>query len=528
MKSEMLFSFLAAASVQPAAAIAQTAERQRQELPNILFCLADDVSYPYWGAYGCPWVRTPNADRVAREGMLFMNAYTCNAKSGPSRSCILTGRNSWQLEEACNHFAVWPQKFKTFAEVLGENGYVVAKTGKGWAPGDPGKKNGKRRELIGDSYDRIKLSPATPEISNIDYAANFSEFIDTRDPTKPFFFWYGGLEPHRAYEYGSGAAKGNYRPESIDRIPGYWPDVPETRHDLLDFAFELQHFDDHLGRMLRKLEDEGLLENTIIVVTADNGMPFPRVKGQAYYASNHLPMAVWWPRGMKKKGVRNEDFVNFIDLAPTFLEVAGIDGEACGMQPIQGKSLLPVFLSGKKKADRTRSHVLIGKERHDIGRPDDEGYPIRGIVTSGYLYVHNFETDRWPAGNPETGYLNCDGGAIKSYLITHKNSDKDARAFWQLNLGKRPAEELYDLRKDPDCLLNLAGTKEYIPVQEKLRKQLFTELKAQGDPRMLGKGDIFDRYPYCAPTHRDYYNRLMKGEKLKWPGWINKTYVDNE
>ena len=96
MKSEMLFSFLAAASVQPAAAIAQTAERQRQELPNILFCLADDVSYPYWGAYGCPWVRTPNADRVAREGMLFMNAYTCNAKSGPSRSCILTGRNSWQ------------------------------------------------------------------------------------------------------------------------------------------------------------------------------------------------------------------------------------------------------------------------------------------------------------------------------------------------------------------------------------------------------------------------------------------------
>lgn len=280
--------------------------------------------------------------------------------------------------------------------------------------------------------------------------------------------------------------------------------------------------------MLRKLEDEGLLENTIIVVTADNGMPFPRVKGQAYYASNHLPMAVWWPRGMKKKGVRNEDFVNFIDLAPTFLEVAGIDGEACGMQPIQGKSLLPVFLSGKKKADRTRSHVLIGKERHDIGRPDDEGYPIRGIVTSGYLYVHNFETDRWPAGNPETGYLNCDGGAIKSYLITHKNSDKDARAFWQLNLGKRPAEELYDLRKDPDCLLNLAGTKEYIPVQEKLRKQLFTELKAQGDPRMLGKGDIFDRYPYCAPTHRDYYNRLMKGEKLKWPGWINKTDVDNE
>ena len=115
--------------------------------PNILFCLADDVSFPFWGAYGCKWVRTPHIDQLASQGTLFMNAYTCNAKSGPSRSCILTGRNSWQLEAACNHFAFWPSQFKTFAEVMRENGYVVAKTGKGWAPGDPGQINGKRREL---------------------------------------------------------------------------------------------------------------------------------------------------------------------------------------------------------------------------------------------------------------------------------------------------------------------------------------------------------------------------------------------
>lgn len=527
MKSEILFPVLSLTFMPVTVAVAQMRELQQKERPNVLFCLADDVSYPYWGAYGCSWVRTPNTDRVAREGMLFMNAYTCNAKSGPSRSCILTGRNTWQLEEACNHFAFWPQKFKTFAEVLSENGYVVAKTGKGWLPGNQGRKNGKKRELVGPSWDRIKLSPVTSEISNIDYAANFSDFIDTRDKTKPFFFWYGSFEPHRLYEYGSGVAKGNYRLEDIDRIPGYWPDVPETRHDMLDFAFELQHFDNHLGRMLEKLEIEGLLENTIVVVTADNGMPFPRVKGQAYHASNHIPMAVWWPQGMKKKGVRNNDFVNFIDLAPTFLEVAGIDGEACGMQPIQGKSLLPIFTSGKRKAERARDCVLIGKERHDIGRPDDKGYPIRGIVTKEYLYIYNFETERWPAGNPETGYLNCDGGAVKTYLIAHKNTDEKGRTLWQLNFGKRPADELYDLRRDPDCLINLAGEKKYAKIKEQLRLRLFTELRFQGDPRMLGKGEVFENYLYCDPGHRDYYNRFMRGEKLKWPGWIYKTDIDD-
>ena len=218
MKSEILFPVLSLTFMPVTVAVAQMRELQQKERPNVLFCLADDVSYPYWGAYGCSWVRTPNTDRVAREGMLFMNAYTCNAKSGPSRSCILTGRNTWQLEEACNHFAFWPQKFKTFAEVLSENGYVVAKTGKGWLPGDQGRKNGKKRELVGPSWDRIKLSPVTSEISNIDYAANFSDFIDTRDKTKPFFFWYGSFEPHRLYEYGSGVAKANYRMEDIDSI----------------------------------------------------------------------------------------------------------------------------------------------------------------------------------------------------------------------------------------------------------------------------------------------------------------------
>lgn len=507
----------------PSLAYSQNVIQDRKKQPNILFCLADDVSFPYWGSYGCSWVRTPNIDKLASQGMLFMNAYTCNAKSGPSRSCILTGRNSWQLEAACNHFAFWPQEFKTFAEVMRENGYSVAKTGKGWAPGDPGKINGKRRELIGESFDKIKLKPLTSEISPIDYAANFSQFLDTRDKSKPFFFWYGSLEPHRFYEYGSAVNKGNYEVNSIDEIPPYWPDCAETRNDMLDFALELEHFDAHLGAMIDKLEKEDLLDNTIIVVTADNGMPFPRIKGQAYHHSNHLPMLVYW-QGTVKAGVKNTDFVNFIDLAPTFLDIAGIDGEKEGMQHIEGKSLLPLIKSGKEKYDSSRDYVLIGKERHDIGRPNDEGYPIRGIVTYNYLYVYNFEPERWPAGNPETGYLNCDGGAIKTELI--KDGMNGEKKYWNLNFGKRPKEELYDIIKDPYCMNNIINSKDGRKVADNLKEKMFIELKRQGDHRIMGDSSYYEKMPYCDTSHRDYYNRVLRGEDIKFPGWIFKSDID--
>ncbi len=494
--------------------------------PNILFCLADDVSYPFWGAYGCSWVRTPNIDRVANDGLLFSNAYTPNAKSGPSRSCILTGRNSWQLGALGNHFAFWDDRFVSFAEVLEQCGYDVASTGKGWAPGDPGLKDGKRRELIGKTYNNHKLTPHTDGISPIDYAKNFDEFLASRDSSLPFFFWYGGLEPHRAYQYGSGVEVGGYSVESIDKIPPYWEDCHATRNDMLDFALELEHFDNHLGMMIESLDREGLLSNTLIVVTADNGMPFPRIKGQAYESSNHLPMAVMWLDGVKNRGDICDKFVSFIDLAPTFLDFAGVNGEEYGMPQIEGKSIKSI-IEGNKCSDsqHPRDFVLIGKERHDIGRPNDEGYPIRGIVTSKYLYINNFEPSRFPAGNPETGYLNCDAGAIKSHLIEHR-FDPEGSKLWQLCFGIRPQEELYDIECDPNCIDNLAYTSEFIQVKKQLRTKLLSELKSQGDPRMDGRDSEFDSYPYCNDAHRDYYNRLQRGEELPFPGWITPSDVD--
>lgn len=485
--------------------------------PNFLFAISDDQSYPHAGAYGCTWVKTPAFDRVAKEGILFHRAYTPNAKCAPSRACILTGRNSWELEEAANHLPYFPEKFKTFPEVLRENGYSVGRTGKGWSPG-VAEKNGQPRELIAENLAEHKTTPPAKYISNNDYAENFRHFLQNRDAEKPFFFWYGATEPHRRYEFGAGIQKAGKKLSDVDKVPPFWPDVDSVRTDMLDYAFEVEYFDQHLAKMLATLEEEGLLENTVVVVTADNGMPFPRIKGQVYERDNHLPLAIMWPKGIKSPGRDVDEFVNFIDFAPTFLELAGISEEKSGMQAIRGQSLNEYFIATGPSANKNyRDHVLLGKERHDVGRPNDEGYPVRGIIKENYLYTVNFKPDRWPAGNPETGYLNCDGGATKTVIL--ERGHNETNSYWTLNFGKRPEEELYSLAEDPYCVNNLANEAALAGLKSQLRQQLFAELREQNDPRVLGRGDIFDQYE-AATDGRNYYERFMGGEKVK-AGWVN-------
>ena len=501
-----------------------TTKEEVKERPNILFAISDDQSFPHAGAYGSNWVVTPAFDRVADEGLLFYNGYTPNAKSSPSRSILLTGRNSWQLEEAANHVPFFPEKFKTFPESLKENGYFVGYTGKGWAPGDPGMKDGKPRELIGPVFNSHRTEPPARFISNVDYAANFEAFLEAKEEDQPFFFWYGGHEPHRAYEFQVGVNKGGKDLSDIDEVFGFWPDNDTIRHDLLDYAFEIEYFDSHLNKMIRTLEEKGMLENTIIIVTSDNGMPFPRIKGQAFKLSNHMPLAIMWPKGIKYPGRVINDLVSFADFAPTFLEVAGINMKESGMQPMEGRSLLPLF--NDRSGTNGRDFILIGKERHDLGRPDDKGYPIRGIVTDQYLYLVNYHPERWPAGNPETGYMNCDGSPTKTWILNDRRA-KGESWYWDMNFGKRPSEDLYDINADPDCLVNLADNPSYSQIKNELMDKMTSELKAQGDPRILGNGEIFESYEYAQPAQRDFYNRFMAGEDLR-AGWINQTDIEKE
>ncbi len=487
--------------------------------PNILFCVADDAGH--FSAYGHRWVNTPNFDSVAHRGILFDNAFTCNSKSAPSRACMITGRNSWQLEEAANHWCEFPLKFVSFPEVLKKNGYVTGYTGKGWGPGIAKTAGGKERKLTGKTYNRRKLIPPTTSISPIDYAANFGDFLAERDPGKPFCFWYGAREPHRGYEYASSARYGKQLSD-IDSVPSYWPDNETVRTDMLDYAVEIEHFDNHLGMILARLDSIGELDNTIVIVTSDHGMPFPRVKGQDYYFSNHIPMAVMWGDMLKNPGRRNHVFISVIDFAPTLLEAAGIDGEANGMQPIEGHSFMDI-LKDNRDNSIDRSVLMMGKERHDVGRPDDQGYPMRSILRGNYLYIHNYEPSRWPAGNPETGYMNIDGSPTKTEIIKSRHNPA-TRHYWELSMGKRGEKELYDISKDPLCINNLYGQPGYEKVAATLEKEMTERLKKQGDPRMYGKGDVFDKYPNMSKA-RMYWKRTRAGEKVP-ATWINETDFD--
>jgi hypothetical protein len=170
--------------------------------------------------------------------------------------------------------------------------------------------------------------------------------------------------------------------------------------------------------------------------------------------------------------------------------------------------------------------VLVGKERTDAGRPHDWGYPIRGIIRDGFLYLRNYEPDRWPAGNPETGYLDTDGSPTKTFILEARRKNP-ADKFWALNFGKRPAEELYDLTRDPDCVNNLAASPEQQSRRAAMERQMTDKLKAQGDPRMFGQGDIFDRYPIATADSRNFYERFMRGEKPR-AGWVNPGDYEKE
>lgn len=486
MQRRQFLSVNLTAGLAAAAATAQTASR-----PNVLFIIFDDWGHQHAGAYGCTWVKTPNFDRVAREGVLFRNAFTSNPKCSPCRATILTGRNTWQLKEAISHYSIFPPDFAVYPDTLEAAGYFVGLTGKGWGPGDF-QSTGWKRNPAGTPFTKRTTKPPYTGIANNDYAANFDDFLTARPAGRPFCFWMGFQEPHRAYEEGSGLRAGR-KPADVT-VPKYLPDDAVIRNDLNDYALEVEYADAHIGRALAKLEAIGELDNTLVIVTSDHGMPFPRVKGQIYEDGFHLPLAVRWPKQIPA-GRTVDDFINTRDFAPTICEAAGVTPAGT----VTGKSFLDVLKSKQSGTiDASRNTMLVAKERHDIGRPNDAGYPVRGIRTREFFYARNYEPARWPAGDPETGYRNVDDSPSKRQVL-NKFDD-----YYRMSFGKRPAEELYDIQADPECLNNLAANPKYALEMRKLRDRMEEMLRAEGDPRMLGRADFFDTIRYTGPRGHSY------------------------
>ena len=462
--------------------------RVSKKRPNILFCLADDWSWPHAGIAGDKVVKTPTFDRVAWQGVLFENAFVSSPSCTPSRGAILTGQWHWRLEEGGNLWSTLQAKFAVYPDLLEEAGYQVGYTRKGWAPG---------RDAPGGR----KRNPAGPRYKD------FQEFMKVRSEGKPFCFWFGSSDPHRGYKWQSGIKSG-MKLEDVE-VPACFPDSEEVRTDICDYYWEVQRFDTEVGELLKLLEDNGEFDNTLVVISGDNGMPFPRCKSNLYDMGTNVPLAVCWPAAVKGGRVI-EDFISLADLAPTFLDAAGLKATA----DMTARSFLEVLRSGKSgRVDHKRDHVLTGKERHVVCQETGTGgYPMRAIRTHDFLYIRNFKPERWPAGAPKGyaqpidinvarplgthfGYADVDAAPTKSYMLKYRDDSKVKRLF-ELAFSKRPAEELYDLAKDPDQLNNVAGERGYAKVKKKLSDALMAELKETKDPRVLGKGDAFDNYPY--------------------------------
>lgn len=441
--------------------------------PNILLALGDDWNWPHAALTDVKVIRTPVFDRLCREGATFYNAYVSAPSCTSSRCALLTGQWHWRLEEAANLGGVLQEKkFPVYPELLGSAGYHLGMLGKG--PDARGV-----NEPPGPRY------------------KDFDAFMAARPAGRPFVLWFGSRDPHRPYAKGCGIRSG-MKPEEV-QVPACLPDCAEVRSDLCDYYVEIQRFDAEVGVMIRKLEQAGELENTLIVMTGDNGLPFPRCKSNLYDTGTKVPLAIRW--GGEVKGARViQDFVSLADLAPTFLEAAGV-----AVPPaMTAHSLLGILRSDRSgQVEPARDHILTGKERHCEAQEKGNtgGYPCRAIRTRDFLYIRNFEPGRWPAGVASAAgcqggiaYHDIDVGPSKAFMIAHQDEPAVKRLF-ELGFGKRPAEELYDLSKDPEQLVNVAADSAYGDTRSKLAERLLAELTASKDPRVLGEGAQFDRYP---------------------------------
>lgn len=445
--------------------------------PNILLCIADDASWHHFGVNGDPVVRTPMFERVAREGVNFRHAYTSAPSCTPSRGALLSGQHFWRLGEGGNLWSRWPNTAPVYPDLLAQAGYRVGLQGKGWGPGD--------FKFHGRAH-----NPAGPAFKD------FATFLKEVPPGTPFCFWLGSQDPHRPYDRGSGLAAG-LRLEDV-KVPPFLPDTTAVRSDLLDYYAEIERFDRDVGATLKLLEDRGELDRTLVVVTSDNGFPFPRGKATCYDAGTRMPLAIRW--GAQVKGGRVvDDFVSLTDLAPTFLEAAGLKPPS----EMTGRSLVPLLISGKGGVvEPWRERVFFGRERHANVRVGDLGYPIRAVRTADFLYLRNFAPDRWPAGDPpiygDVDQANDIAGSPSKQAVVEHGGDPATQRLFELGFGQRPAEELYDLRTDPWQMQNVAADARYASQRERLAGELARELERTGDPRAVGGGEAFDRYHYVT------------------------------
>jgi len=528
-----------------APASAHAAETNR---PNILFVFADD-----WGRQAGAYAQidgpgtindiaqTPNFDRLSREGVLFRNAFVNAPSCTPCRSGLLSGQHFWRTGRgAILQGAFWDSHIPSYPLLLHEAGYHIGKTYKVWSPGTPNdapyggqkyayQKAGGRMNQFSQVVTREvaagkPLDVAKREVLN-EVRANFRDFLAKRQADQPFCYWFGPTNTHRRWVQGSGRALWGIDPDRLKgKLPPYLPDVPEVREDLADHFGEVAALDAALGVLLEELRESGEHDRTLIVVSGDHGPPgFPHGKCNLYEFGTRVALTIAGPSVSGSRVV--DDLVSLPDLAPTFLEAAGL----AVPDVMTGQSLWPVLKSSQSgQIDPERDAVLIGRERHvEIARDGYLPYPQRAIRTDDYLFIINFRPERYPLGdlyrldgddvptaeelavNTMVTLPDEDAGPTKAWLVEHRNHPK-WKSYFDHAYGLRPREELYDLKKDPHQMHNVADDPEYAAAVNQLRERLLAELKRTGDPRLVNDGEFFETPPLAGPLPDDVHRPRRK------------------
>jgi len=514
-----------------------TAESTVPARPNILFAFADD-----WGRLASAYrsvdrpgtlhdvVRTPNFDRVARQGVLFRHAFVNAPSCTPCRSSLLSGQYFWRTGRgAILQGAQWDPAIPAWPLLLEEANYHLGKTFKVWSPGSPADAPYGRQahayRPAGRSFNSFSqvATQLVADGKSVEQAkrqlldevrGNFTAFLEDRSPEEPFCYWFGPTNVHRKWAAGSGKALWNISPDSLKGLlPPFLPDVPVVRQDMADYIGEIRAFDAALGVLLEALKKTGQLDNTLIVVSGDHGPPgFPHGKCNLYDFGTRVSLAIAGPGVSGGRVV--DDFVGLPDLAPTFLEAGGVEVP----DEMTARSLWPVLKSENEGlVDPRRTWVVTGRERHVASaREDHLPYPQRAIRTKDYALIINFRPERYPLGDPYglngddppteeeltqdtfATFPDMDASPTKAWIVTHRD-DPDGKRFFDLAFARRPREELFDLTKDPHQVRNVADDPEYAEILAKLRKQLMDELRRTGDPRLINDGEFFENPPLAGP-----------------------------
>lgn len=501
---------------------------------NILFVFADD-----WGRYASAYakadgkpsindvIKTPNVDRVAKEGALFRRAFVNAPSCTPCRSSLLSGRFFFNTGRgAILNGAVWDSAIPTYPLMLRDAGYHIGKSYKIWSPGTPAdapfgeqkyayEKAGRMPNNFSEETEKLVASGLSVEAARekiLDQVrGNFDAFLADRKPGQPWIYQFGTTTTHRVWVKGSGKRHWGIEPETLKgKMPKFYPDVPEVREDVADYLGECQAVDACIGALLAKLEAAGELERTVVVVSGDHGFPgMPAGKCNLYDHGTAVTLAIRWPGA--KGGRVIEDIVRIPDLAPTFMEIGGVKPP----EGLYGRSLIPLLKSDKAgQIDPERNWAITGRERHvGTAREDNLPYPMRALRTPEFLYIRNFAPDRWPMGSPfsavgesspsaedlesntYTAFPDMDASPTKAWLVLHRN-DPQWQWYFDYAFGKRPGEELYDLSKDPDQVKNLAADPAYAAQKQKLADELMKRLRDAGDPRVVADPVPFEHPPF--------------------------------